>query len=125
MLPPVLLVRLLILLGLTLAMGLLLLSRGGNPILMIYFVLVSLGAMTSEFLPITAENLLYPMAPQFRESTRHLVLLLTALPLLMEPNNQISAYLLLGVAVCFFLKPKIIQAKLLDQPMQERVYQIL
>ena len=121
---PLVTARLVILGSLFAAFFSLLLCGFTNPVVSAFFLGFLAVSGVAEFLPLTAERWVFPKFPVFKTS-RAATLTIGALPLLWSPPRT-AGYFTLVAAAATFAKPEAqSQTKLLEAPMEERIYQVL
>ena len=122
---PLVITRLVILTSLLGTFVSVLLNTFTNPIVSLFFLSFVFVAGVAEFLPLTAEKWVFQKFPVLR-THRPLTLALAAAPLLWSPPRT-AGYLMLIAATATFAKCKseIAAPKLLEEPLEERIYQVL
>jgi hypothetical protein len=122
---PLVITRLVILLSLLGTLVSVLFNGFTNPIVSLFFFAFVFVAGVAEFLPLTAEKWVFHTFPVFR-THRPVTLAVAAAPLLWSPPRT-AGYLMLIAATATYAKVKseISSSKLVEEPLEERIYQVL
>jgi hypothetical protein len=121
---PLVITRLIILFTLLATLASLLINGFTNPVVTLFFVIFIFVAAISEFLPLTAEKWVFHKFPILR-THRPQTLACAALPLLWAPP-RVAGVLMLCAAIASFIRTKVEGSQpLKDEPLEERIYQVL
>jgi hypothetical protein len=123
---PLVITRLVILASLLGTLASLILNGFSNPVISVFFIAFVFVAFVAEFLPLTAERWIFPKFPVLRFN-RPLSLAVAAAPLLWSPP-RIAGVLMLAASLATASKSRFTadtHPKLLEAPLEERIYQVL